>query len=290
MSLHRWENKTGTPTFSNPLELLYLSTAKYEGDWHSTLHAHQCVEIFYVVKGSGNFLVEDVSFPVQKDVMVIVNSGVEHTETSDPRDPLEYIVIGIKGSEFLLKKQQDRRYCVLKNAANNRQILHYMQYIASEIAEKKDHCEVAVHSALQLLAVHLLRSQSIVISEAPTSKTGLKCVQIKRYIDSHYKENITIETLSKAVFLNRSYLIHIFTKEYGEPPISYLVKRRVAESRYLLAQTDYSISEIGLMVGFSSASYFSQSFNRVEGLSPKEYRRRAKAEMEKERGLTPGPS
>lgn len=286
MSLHRWENKTGSSTFSNSLELLYLSTAKYEGDWHSTLHAHQCVEIFYVMKGSGSFQVEDVNFPVQKDVIVIVNSGVEHTETSDPRDPLEYIVIGIKGSEFLLKNQQDRRYCVLKGAANNRQILNYMQYIATEIADKKDHCEVAVHSALQLLAVHLLRSQSIVISEAPTSKTGLKCVQIKRYIDSHYKENITIDTLSKAVFLNRSYLIHIFTKEYGEPPISYLVKRRVAESRYLLAQTDYSISEIGLMVGFSSASYFSQSFNRIEGLSPKEYRRRAKAEMEKERSLT----
>lgn len=290
MSLYRWENKISRSTFSNPLELLYLSTAKYEGDWHSTLHAHQCVEIFYVVKGSGSFLVEDVSFPVQKDVIVIVNSGVEHTEISDPRDPLEYIVIGIKGSEFLLKKQQDRRYCVLKDEVNNREILHYMQYIASEIAEKKDHCEVAVHSALQLLAVHLLRSQSIVISEAPTSKTGLKCVQIKRYIDSHYKEHITIETLSKAVFLNRSYLIHIFTKEYGEPPISYLVKRRVAESRYLLAQTDYSISEIGLMVGFSSASYFSQSFNRIEGLSPKEYRRRAKAEMEKERSLTTAPS
>lgn len=290
MSLHRWENKTGSSTFSNPLELLYLSTAKYEGDWHSTLHAHQCVEIFYVAKGSGIFRVENVNFPVQKDVIVIVNSGVEHTEDSDPRDPLEYIVIGIKGSEFLLKNQQDRRYCILKNAANNRQILNYMQYIATEIADKKDHCEVAVHSALQLLAVHLLRSQSIVISEAPTSKTGLKCVQIKRYIDSHYKENITIDTLSKAVFLNRSYLIHIFTKEYGEPPISYLVKRRVAESRYLLAQTDYSISEIGLMVGFSSASYFSQSFNRIEGLSPKEYRRRAKVEMEKERNMTLDPS
>lgn len=288
MSLHRWENKTNRSTFSNPLELLYLSTAKYEGDWHCTLHAHQCVEIFYVVKGSGSFCVEDVTFPVQKDVIVIVNSGVEHTETSDPRDPMEYIVIGIKGSEFLLKNQQDRRCCVLKDATSNRQILRYMQYIATELSKKEDYCEVAIHSTLQLLAVQLLRNQSIVISEAPTSKTSLKCVQIKRYIDTHYKENITIDTLSKAVFLNRSYLIHIFTKEYGEPPISYLVKHRVAESRYLLAQTDYSISEIGLMVGFSSASYFSQSFNRIEGLSPKEYRRRAKAEMEKKRNLTLG--
>lgn len=289
MSLQRWENKTGQP-FSSPLELLYLSTAKYEKDWHSTLHAHQCVEIFYVVKGSGSFHVEDTSFPIQKDFIVIVNSGVEHTETSSVHSPLEYIVIGIRGREFLLKNQQDHRYFVLKDAANNRQILHYMQYIATEIAGKKEYCEVAIHSALQLLTVQLLRSQSVVISEAPTSKTGLKCVQIKRYIDSHYKENITIDSLSKAVFLNRSYLIHIFTKEYGEPPISYLVKRRVAESRYLLAQTDYSISEIGLMVGFSSASYFSQSFSRIEGISPREYRRRAKAEIEKERNPPPDPS
>ena len=284
MSLQRWENKTGRPS-SSPLELLYLSASKYEKDWLSTLHAHQCVEIFYVVKGTGNFRVEDMSFPIQRDFIVIVNSGVEHTETSSPHSPLEYIVIGVKGREFLLKDQQDRRYCILKDAAGNRQILQYMQYIAAEIAERKEHYELAIHSALQLLTVQLLRSKSVVISEAPTSKTGLKCVQIKRYIDSHYKENITIDTLSKAVFLNRSYLIHIFNREYGEPPISYLVKRRVAESRYLLAQTDYTISEIGLIVGFSSASYFSQSFSRIMGLSPREYRRRAKAEIEKERSL-----
>lgn len=284
-SLQRWENAKKNTNFSKNLELQYISAAKYEGDWHSTLHAHQCAEIFYVVDGEGQFRVEDTVFPVQKDWLVIINSNVEHTETSSSQKPLEYIVMGVAGSDFLLKEQQDSRYCAIDSVQANREILAHMQNILLEMEHKSEYYETMVHDLLQILSIKLLRSMSVTMPEPPTSRTSMKCAHIKRYIDSHYKENITIDVLAKVAFLNKSYLIHIFTREYGEPPISYLVKRRVEESRYLLAQTDYSISEIGLMMGFSSPSYFSQSFSRIEGLSPKEFRRRAKLEKEKGRDL-----
>lgn len=284
MSLLRWENdgKYVAPPFQKALELLYFSSAKYEHDWHSTLHAHQCVEMFYVVKGTGDFRVEDILFPIQKDDVIIVNSGVEHTELSSTQEPLEYIVLGMRGNDFLLDRQQDRRFCVLSDPSVTRQFLPNLNRIADEVAQKEPHYQAVVHSLLQILAVQLLRSQSLATFTPQAGKVNPKCAQIKRYIDNHYKENITIDTLASVAFLSRSYLIHIFTKEYGEPPISYLIKRRVEESRYLLAKTDYSILDIGLMLGFSSGSYFSQSFHRLEGIGPKEYRRRAQIEAEKE--------
>lgn len=284
MSLLRWENigEDDVSPLPRSLKLLYFSTAKYEHDWHCTLHTHQCIEIFYILKGTGSFRVEDISFPIEQDHVIIINSGVSHTEVSSTQEPLEYIAMGINGHDFLLDVQQDRRYCVLRDPSATRQLLPYLRHISAEITQKNAHYREVVQHILQVLVIQLLRSRSIASLTSQSGNISPKCVQIKRYIDSHYKENITIDTLSNVTFLSRSYLIHIFSKEYGEPPISYLMKRRVEESRYLLAKTDYSILDIGLMVGFSSGSYFSQSFRRLEGISPKEYRRRARIEAIKE--------
>ena len=68
-------------------------------------------------------------------------------------------------------------------------------------------------------------------------------------------------------------MVHSFTKEYGISPIIYLISRRIEESKYLLVDTDHSLSQISHMLGFSSQSYLSQSFRRLEGMSPMEYRK-----------------
>ena len=80
--------------------------------------------------------------------------------------------------------------------------------------------------------------------------------------------------------MNKYYLVHSFSKEYGVSPINYLIGRRIEESRYLLADTNHSLSQISHMLGFSSPSYFSQSFRKLEGISPMEYRKRQRAARE----------
>ena len=96
---------------------------------------------------------------------------------------------------------------------------------------------------------------------------------IRRYIDNHFKEDLTLDHLAELAHLNKYYLSHSFRREFGTSPISYLISRRLDESRFLLRKTDYSLSLIAEILGFSSLSYFSQCFRREEGISPTEYRR-----------------
>ncbi len=96
---------------------------------------------------------------------------------------------------------------------------------------------------------------------------------MRRYIDSHFKENIRLEQLASITHINKYHMVHSFSKEYGISPINYLISRRIEESRCLLSDTDHTLSEISHMLGFSSPSYFSQSFRRIENLSPMEYRK-----------------
>ena len=58
----------------------------------------------------------------------------------------------------------------------------------------------------------------------------------------------------------------------GCSPISYLLARRIAEGKHLLENSNYSVSQISLSLGFSSPSYFTQRFKKAVGLSPLEYR------------------
>ena len=76
--------------------------------------------------------------------------------------------------------------------------------------------------------------------------------------------------------MNKFYLSHAFKREYGVSPINYMISRRIDESKYLLAETDLSLSQIAQLLGFSSLSYFSQVFHRTQGISPKEYRQNQK--------------
>lgn len=97
---------------------------------------------------------------------------------------------------------------------------------------------------------------------------------VRRYIDNHFKENLSLDQLAQLAHLNKYYLAHSFRREFGVSPINYLMSRRIEESRFLLRETDHPLSLIAQILGFSSLSYFSQCFRRMEGVSPLEYRRR----------------
>lgn len=272
-----------SPIDRNKVKLLYVSTAKYGGDWHSTLHTHACTEIFYVVGGSGKFNIEGKLLPVTTDDMVIVNPNVEHTEVSYNQRPLEYIVLGVEGLEYSAGEDADERW-FMTNLQNAREaLLHALREMLREIEYKAVGYELICQDLLEVLILRLMRHAGLQFlptkteHRKPGRKPSKECAAVRHYIDSHFKENINLDMLSELVHVNKYYMVHSFTKEYGISPINYLISRRIEESKYLLSDTDHSLSQISHMLGFSSPSYFSQSFRRLEGMSPMEFRRSSRS-------------
>lgn len=254
------------------LKPLYVSSAKYGGDWNSAPHAHDCTELFYVVSGTGQFKVESQLFPVVTDDLVVINPNVEHTELSRDNRPLEYVVLGVEGLEFTPTQDGDSRYCTMSFQGQREDILPLLLSLLREAETKQAGYELICQNVLEILAVRLGRR--VELSSASGGRYASKeCALVRRYIDSHFKENITLSQLSNLVHINKYYLVHTFSREYGVSPISYLISRRLQESKYLLSRTNHSLSQISHMLGFSSPSYFSQSFRRSEKMSPLEYRK-----------------
>lgn len=259
--------------------LIYVSKARYEKDWHSTLHSHPFTELFYVVSGSGNFLIEGETYHVMEDDLVIVNANVQHTESSKDSNPLEYIVLGIEGLSLLLepehKDEKISEYYSIHNYRKSREeILHFLDLLLHEVENRSDFYDTICQNLLNILILNVIRrsKSNLVIS---TQKNATKeCTYIRNYIDIHYASPITLDLLANETYLDKFYLVHVFKKQYDISPINYLIEKRIQESMNLIENTNYSISDISSIVGFNSQSYYSQIFKRKTGLTPAEHRKK----------------
>lgn len=96
------------------------------------------------------------------------------------------------------------------------------------------------------------------------------------YIDEHYMEKLTLEEVAQSVNLNPSYFSHTFKKEMNISFSQYLNNVRIKQSQYLLKNTDHTIQDIALEVGYESQHYFSRMFKKHSNLSPSAYRKKFK--------------
>lgn len=94
----------------------------------------------------------------------------------------------------------------------------------------------------------------------------------KKIIDINFHQNIRIDDICKNLFVSQSYLYREFYKKYGVSPKDYLTQKKLNHALYLLRNTNDSISNIGLSIGFNDVLAFSSFFKKHTGLSPTKYR------------------
>ncbi|ORU01399.1 Helix-turn-helix, AraC type:Arac protein, arabinose-binding/dimerization [Anaerovibrio sp. JC8] len=108
------------------------------------------------------------------------------------------------------------------------------------------------------------------------STGNTKVEKIRLYMENHYMESITLESMSKEFFMEKTYLAHVFSRATGTSPIKYLSVVRIRKVKELLRFTNDTLAEIAKQTGFSTEQYLSRVFKDMEGIPPREYRKRWK--------------
>ncbi|MGG1637540.1 response regulator transcription factor [Paenibacillus sp. NRS-1760] len=96
--------------------------------------------------------------------------------------------------------------------------------------------------------------------------------KVKKYIDSHYKENIYLKGIAAEFHMNPVYLGQLFRKNYGVYFNEYVLSLRIEDAKRLLRQTKKRMYEIADLVGFQNADYFAAQFEKLENMTPTDYR------------------
>ncbi|NIK76170.1 two-component system response regulator YesN [Paenibacillus castaneae] len=113
--------------------------------------------------------------------------------------------------------------------------------------------------------------QSIALLRKEQTKGDIH--KIKSYIEANYSKNISLKSIAALFYVNPVYLGQLFKKTHGTYFNEFLLQLRVSEAKKLLRQSStMRIYEIAEKVGFSTADYFVTQFEKLEHMTPTEYR------------------
>lgn len=97
---------------------------------------------------------------------------------------------------------------------------------------------------------------------------------VRKYVDENYAYELTLASLASMFHLNETYLSGLFKQHAGVTFSEYITSLRMKKAGELLEESGLKLTDIAMLVGISSSSYFSTSFKKFYGMSPKEYRER----------------
>jgi AraC-like DNA-binding protein len=94
------------------------------------------------------------------------------------------------------------------------------------------------------------------------------------YIDRNYQQPLDLDRLAAVAGVSKFHFARSFEATYGETPIRYLTRRRIERAQDLLRAANLTVTEVCMLVGFSSLGSFSSRFAQLVGESPTTYRNR----------------
>ena len=95
---------------------------------------------------------------------------------------------------------------------------------------------------------------------------------MRKYIDIHYSEKLSIEEIAKEVYLSPSYLCTLFKKNAGNTIHDYILRVRIEKSIEFMQDRSLSLKDIMKKCGFKSQSYYTKAFREMIGVTPGQYR------------------
>ncbi|MFA9558248.1 response regulator [Evansella sp. AB-rgal1] len=146
--------------------------------------------------------------------------------------------------------------------------------------DEKSHTDV-LHSEIHSLdAVHQVEKyicnslrEIITHVEAEGKSDRPEIWEVKKYVEKHIHEKITLERVAQHLFMNPSYFSRMFKKETNETFIEYVTRLKMKKAVDLLHNTNYTIEDISNQLGYENTSYFIKLFKKLNHLSPLEYRK-----------------
>lgn len=145
--------------------------------------------------------------------------------------------------------------------------------IETELATAQEGHRQAVLAHLTLLLIDLARLARDVVADLRRSGEPL-LAEVFAVIDRRHAEAVSLCDVAREVGMTPGHLTTIVRRRTGRTVQQWIIERRMAQARSLLAETDLSVAEVARRVGISDPGYFTRLFRRTHGSSPRQWRGR----------------
>ncbi len=235
--------------------------------------------VHIVTEGKGIYTVRGKDYPVRAGQAFIIYPNEITVYTADQEEPWRYYFFAFSGdmAEMLVPGMgfSPKRLVIPFAEEEVLSIIDESIDIINQVSQADN-----ILSLIQFFRIVSCFTRNNPQADSDEMKISHYVQEAVAYIESHYAENITVADLAEALAIDRSYLYRIFKSDTEMSPKEYLNTYRINVARSLLAETDLSVSQIALSVGFTSFSSFYRFFVRRFGCSPREYQLTCKRDVQ----------
>lgn len=244
-------------------------------------HFHRSYEIYYLLENDVNYYINNKVYHLTPGTVIVVPPNTIHTTRSlNQTDrkrilinlPLRYIDSFLQDDPDLLKKLHTPPFNITGEKREKIEGLFFaILKEFNEITPRK----VLIKSLLGQLLIELgeisqanFKSYITDCDDAPTKRM----LDIIDYINLHYREKITLDTLSQTFFLNPSYISRSFKDKFNFSFLDYLRTVRVKEACQLLENSSLKLEEIAESTGFNDSTDLCRTFKSIMRTTPSKYK------------------
>lgn len=254
------------------------------------VHYHDCAEMIFTISGTALSHIDNFSLEVKKGDLFVISGDIAHT-ILDLQNFKAYRVLfdlsllnelnnEIKSSPgytalFLMSNvgyinhsyyscvHIDNRFFERTTRIFDELLFEYN----SDLFADNNYLMLCFHSLVGLI----LKCYNYRVKR----KNNLIEPSLQIFLD-HFNEKINVAEIAESFGITERYFRHLFTEFMHISPAQFIMNLRMRKAKTLLALSDISITEIAMTCGFCDNSHFSNTFTKVEGVSPREYRNQNK--------------
>jgi AraC family transcriptional regulator len=158
-------------------------------------------------------------------------------------------------------------------------VVHHLgRTLLSSIEQSHHTPKIFLDHVLQALHCHFVSSYGGVALPALRFRGGLSPWQMRRateLMEAHLDGNIALQTVAEACDLSVSHFARAFKTTFRRPPYKWLIERRLDRAKNLMTNSRLPLADIAARCGFTDQSALNRAFQRIHGVTPGIWRRRA---------------
>jgi len=259
---------------------------EFSGSWSNhpigTAHFHPFYEIYFLLNGEVSYLIENDRYDISEGYFVCIPPNTYHNVLRKQRVDRKRVVMYFseKAMNDFFSAIPNLSRCFEKRVILTREYKNNIFDSFNLLVEEKDFSKNNPAMIKALLTQILVMMERECISNGKISSfqnndiLSKHILEMSEYINEHYSEDISLNSLSKMFYLNPSYISRSFKMVHGLSFSEYRNMIRLQQAAKLLATTKLSLSEIANECGFKTANGFSSVFKSHTGFSPTAYKKR----------------
>ncbi len=247
----------------------------------SLFHWHHNFEICQVLENDMDVCVNGVMVHAKEGDIIAIGENVLHQfQAVDEAAYLRVMQFSLKVlMESGIPIENCRTHITREEQDQVPGLRDRLNYLLDAIEEEKrtEHGENNYFQQSLVSAVYCLLTRHFPGEDHPNmTKDQKDFLRVLEYISNHFEENLNVNVLAERLFMYRGTISALFMKHAGMSPNDYIYSLRIKKANDLMGQ-GRSITEAALSSGFQSVRTFNNTYKKITGITPTEYRKKKMA-------------